>query len=240
MNGWISALLGRGIAPPIADRYDRLTFQVIQRLLRPDAFCIDVGCHTGAILEKMMECAPQGKFWGFEPLPHLYKQLRRQYRQANVRLFDTALSDRAGNVDFNYVVSNPGYSGLQRRRYDRPKEIERTIRVQTERLDALLGPEEKVDFMKIDVEGAELQVLQGALQTIRRHQPAIVFEHGLGAADCYGTRPEDIFELLATTCKLHLYLLDEWLDGKESLSRSQFCEQFEKALNYYFLAIGIG
>ena len=61
-----------------------------------------------------------------------------------------------------------------------------------------------IHFMKIDVEGAELQVLRGAIQTILKYKPVIVFEHGLGAADHYGTKPEDIYDFLVSECGLSI------------------------------------
>ncbi|MEZ4983026.1 MAG: FkbM family methyltransferase [Saprospiraceae bacterium] len=63
---------------------------------------------------------------------------------------------------FNYVVSNPAYSGLQKRRYDRPNEIDEKIEVETDLLDNVLAEDTRIDFMKIDVEGGEFFVLKGA------------------------------------------------------------------------------
>jgi hypothetical protein len=92
--------------------------------------------------------------------------------------------------------------------------------------------------MKVDVEGAELQVFKGAVETITRSRPLIVFEHGLGGADYYGTSPGDMYDLLAGRCGLRLFLMTEWLqsDGSASLNRNAFCTQFSSGANYYFLA----
>ncbi|HLY39530.1 MAG TPA: FkbM family methyltransferase [Candidatus Binatia bacterium] len=49
---------------------------------------------------------------------------------------------------------------------------------------------------RLDVEGAELEVLRGAGRTLHRWKPYVVFEHGLGAADSYGTSPGMVHELL--------------------------------------------
>lgn len=62
------------------------------------------------------------------------------------------------------------------------------------------------------------------------------FEHGPGAADCYGTTPEAIFALLSEDCGLHIYCLHDFLDGQGSLQKSQFCEYFYSGAHYYFLA----
>jgi hypothetical protein len=146
------------------------------------------------------------------------------------------LSDTAGETTFQHVVSNPGYSGLLRRRYDRPEEEVVEIRVRLARLDDLVAANAPIRLVKIDVEGAELQVLRGAAAMLRRDRPFVVFEHGQGAADCYGTRPEQVFDLFAE-CGLRLSLMGDWLaGGRSALSREAFVDEFDAARNYYFLA----
>jgi hypothetical protein len=103
------------------------------------------------------------------------------------------------------------------------------------RLDDVLDADVPIRLVKIDVEGAELQVLRGGEALLSRWRPHIVFEHGLGAADKYGTRPEEVYDLL-TGWGLQISLLHQWLKGKPPLSRDDFVRQFDQALHYYFLA----
>jgi len=93
----------------------------------------------------------------------------------------------------------------------------------------------KLDFIKIDVEGAELEVLRGAEQTIKRNKPYIIFEHGIGAAVHYGTGPDDIFNFFSG-CEMKISLLKDWIRNKKELTRDSFSKQFYKDLNYYFIA----
>lgn len=88
------------------------------------------------------------------------------------------------------------------------------------------------------MEGAELQVLRGGRDLIRRCKPVIVFEHGLGAADYYGTTPEDVFDLLVEGCGLRCFTMEQWLgsDGEKSLERAAFCDEFSSGRNFYLLA----
>lgn len=96
----------------------------------------------------------------------------------------------------------------------------------------------RVDFLKIDVEGAEVLVLRGGLRVIKRWKPFIIFEHCLGASDVYGFGPEDVYDLLVKECGLKIYLLSDWISRKKdsALDLSSFCDQFRRCLNYYFLA----
>ncbi len=219
--------------------YDIQTLEVMRRVLHPDSNCVDVGCHQGQILSSMLRLAPRGRHDAFEPLPDMYETLLRRFSgRPNVRLHGCALGDECGTVAFQHVVSNPAYSGLRRRRYDRPNEVVVQIEVATRRLDDLICADEHIDFMKIDVEGAELQVLRGAVGTLARCRPVVVFEHGLGGADCYGTTPMTVHSLLSRECGLEVYLMGDWLRGGHvrPLSEAEFCDHFGSGRHYYFMA----
>ena len=222
--------------PPDNATYDEQTLAVMRRCLRSSSNCVDVGCHEGSILREMLALAGDGRHFAFEPLPGFYKRLVERFGHlARVEIFDVALSNEAGSSSFQHVVTNPGYSGLRRRRYDRSYERVEAIQVKTDLMDALVPADVRVDFIKIDVEGAELQVLEGAMETIRRSRPVIIFEHGLGGADHYGTAPEEVYDLLSE-CGLLVSVLDSFLRNGQPLDRAAFVERFRKALDYYFIA----
>jgi FkbM family methyltransferase len=220
-------------------QYDIQTIEVMKRVLTEDSNCIDIGCHEGSILAEILRFSPKGTHFAFEPLPAMYQGLLKTFGEfENINLYDFALSDTEGVFSFQHVESNPGYSGFLKRRYDRPSEVVQEIRVRANRLDNLVPDNVPVRFIKVDVEGAELQVFRGAAETIRKNLPIIVFEHGLGAADYYGTAPEDVYDLLVSVCGLKLFLMGEWLEknGGTPLDRQAFGKQFSSGSNYYFMA----
>jgi len=176
--------------------YDMQTIAIMKRSLREDSNCVDVGCCQGSILREILRFAPKGTHFAFEPLPGMYQGLREAFGSlTSLHLDDYALSDTTGTTTFQHVVSNPAYSGLRQRRYDRPHEQIEEIVVKTNLLDNLIPKHIAIQFIKVDVEGAELQVFKGAIETIKNSRPIIVFEHGLGAADYYGTSPENVYDL---------------------------------------------
>lgn len=215
--------------------YDIQAKKIIDKVVLATSCCIDVGCHEGEFLDMFLDKAPNIAHLGFEPLPDFYQNLEKNYGK-RCQIFNTALSDKKGESTFNYVVSNPAYSGLQKRNYDKPNEKDTTITVQTNLLDNILTPNTKVDFIKIDVEGGEYQVLKGAKKIITHNQPHIIFEHGLGAADVYGTTPEMIYELLVENCGMNISTMKAWLNQKEGFSKETFCRHFYDNLDYYFIA----
>jgi FkbM family methyltransferase len=210
--------------------YDEQTREVMRRWLNGNSNCVDIGCHKGTILKEMLRIAPAGTHYAFEPLPELYEELLLSF--PGVKIYGVALSDSVGEVSFQHVVTDPSYSGLKRRQYASPNETVEEIRVKTELLDNIIS--EDISLMKIDVEGGELQVLRGAVSTIRKNKPVIVFEHGLGAADYYGTTPEQVYDLL-TECGLCLSLMKDWLKGDAPLTREGFAARFYQG-EFYFMA----
>ncbi len=217
-------------------KYDQWTSQIIAEKLTKESNCIDVGCFKGEVMDVMLKNCPMGTHIGFEPIPKQFEFLQKKYAETkNCRLFEVALAETAGLKTFYHVVSNPSYSGLQRRKYARKNEDVQEITVQTNALDLLIPKDYKIDFIKIDVEGGELGVLEGAEKLMRKNRPIVVFEHGLGGADKYGVKPEMVFDYFGFL-HMKVYLLKAFLKNDPPLTKEEFCIQFNKGLNYYFVA----
>jgi len=216
-------------------QYDKQTLKIIQRVCKPGSNCIDVGAHKGEVLDQMLKYAAEGKHYAFEPIPALYDKLKEKYQGTNCTVLDIALSNKKGTSTFNYVISNPSYSGLIKRKYDREGEKDTLIEVKTDLLDNVLPADHKVDLMKIDVEGGELLVMEGAKETLKKNKPVIIFEHGLGASDFYGSTPVKVYELLSD-CGLKISRMKDWLAGKAPLTKEQFANIYAKNSDYYFIA----
>lgn len=216
-------------------RYDQLTKKIIKSVCKPESNCVDVGCHKGEMTDLMKKFAPNGKHFGFEPIPELYAFLVEKYKDTNVKIYDFALSNTYGTATFNYVVSNPSYSGLIKRKYDKPHEEDTSIVVKTEKLDTVIPLNTKIDLIKIDVEGGELLVLEGATELLKRDKPVVIFEHGIGASDYYGSSPDKIHHLFSS-CKMKIFTLENFLNKGKHLNLAEFEKQYYNQINYYFVA----
>lgn len=129
---------------------------------------VDIGAFEGLMT---LGFARKGasRIWAFEPARRNRKVLTRNIaanRLQNVTVFDVALADAPGESTLSYDSVRPSKASLG----------PGTERVRVATLDEFsLDP----DLIKIDVEGFELPVLQGAVETLRRHRPKIVLElHG--------------------------------------------------------------
>jgi FkbM family methyltransferase len=144
--------------------------------IRPDSIVLDVGANIGVHTVHFAGCAPQGKVICFEPARATFDYLLRNITKLpNVVPLNLALSDATGLQTF-FVAADNGYSSLKD---TRRKAILREETVACFRADDLLPPllrERRVDFIKIDVEGLEMQVLQGMRELLTVHRPAILCE----------------------------------------------------------------
>jgi FkbM family methyltransferase len=164
----------------------------------PPAFSVDIGAAAGAITAKLHNLNPgKGRVVAFEPFPGNFIHFQKNAGDLpNVSLVKKAVSDHVGISQF-YVPSQVqgseagwenqvGYSSvgyLVSGTTDRVSQLKRyarmvlgalrnrrssTLRVETTTID-LEFPEEKIDFLKIDVQGAEAKVLRGAAAKLKNH-----------------------------------------------------------------------
>jgi len=86
-------------------------------------------------------------------------------------------------------------SGLLERKYNFPERItKREIVVEINTLDIVCGAWPRLDFIKLDVEGAELLCLEGGVQTILKHKPVIAIEYGEPSYSVYGCKRDSLFD----------------------------------------------
>ena len=221
----------------INERYDRQTNAVLKKICEPDSICVDIGWFRGDILRLMIQYAPNARHIAFEPIPEQYMQLRDQFDK-NANIYPYALGNETSEATFNHVVTNPTYSGLQKRAYKGPEKINEIV-VPVRRLDEVISHDIPVHLIKIDVEGGEHDVLLGAKSILQKWHPYLIFEHGLGGADKYGVKPGDIYALLVEQTGYKICLMGDYLKNKNAsgFTKEAFEEQFWSGRNCYFLAI---
>lgn len=202
---------------------------IVGSLLDEDSNCLDVGAHGGQVLAAMVRCAPRGRHIAYEPLPDLHGRLAAQFPMADVRC--AALGASPGRTSFVRVTEALGYSGM--RRQDYPTEFAtETIEVEVQSIDDSLPNDWIPTLIKIDVEGAERDVLEGGIETISRHKPTVIFEFQRTSAPHYNCTPTDIFSLLCKQAKLRIFDIDG--GGPYSLNRLE--ETFEEGQIWNFVA----
>jgi FkbM family methyltransferase len=144
----------------------------LERIIPDDAVTVDIGANCGLYTRQLARCS--AKVFAFEPARQMAGLLRRTVA-SNVEVHEIALSDSDGVATLSVPLGGgqPVHSlaSIEQREDDGPHATEQ---VRTARLDSVVR--EQVAFVKIDVEGHELRVLNGATGLLERSRPIFLVE----------------------------------------------------------------
>lgn len=181
------------------------TLQLVKSLLRPGMVVADIGAHIGEYaLVASRAVGDSGTVFAFEPGDGVYPFLEENVglnSADNVTPFKVAVSDTDGEISFNLGV-DPGHSRLVVGDHGATGlESKGIVHVPTATLDSIEQEHDvQFDLVKIDVEGAELDVLKGAKTVLSRpgtSSPMILFEYLPRTWEEYGHRFEEGEALLS-------------------------------------------
>lgn len=167
---------------------------VLERLIEmiaPGETFLDVGGYIGTYAIPVAMKDPSIKVVSFEPAPHcaeVFKKHLRYNHVTNVTLVESACGDTTGTISFDSnrsVLDFPAPEGKTMRDCVGDPACENHIDVRVTRLDDYVEDNDlEPAFLKVDVEGAELQVLEGARKTLLKHKPTVFCElHKFNWAD---------------------------------------------------------
>jgi FkbM family methyltransferase len=166
-----------GLELLVTGQFEKDAVAQCAKFVRPDGIVVDVGANIGVHAVHFADMAPSGRVICFEPARSTFAYLLRNVQHlTNVIPLNLALSDSAGVQTF-YVAADSAFSGLkdtQRKAILRQESI--ACFRGDEILRALIADDQRVDLIKIDVEGFEMQVLEGMREFIVVHRPVIFCE----------------------------------------------------------------
>lgn len=155
-------------------RDQRAELSVIRDHIRPGDTVCDVGAHKGNYTYWLSRwVGNSGRVLAFEPQPSLAAYLRQTIPSHNVVIEQKALWSETGALDlFVPAPNSPGASLVATTdRSDGPR-----LQVPVVALDDYLPHEKRVSLLKVDAEGAELAIFQGARRILSESRPLLVFE----------------------------------------------------------------
>jgi FkbM family methyltransferase len=166
------------------NKNDKGGIAYIHSAIKSGDTALDIGAHKGGYLYFMRKLAgDSGRVFAFEPQSNLNRyinKIKQLFNWDTVTIEHLALSDSAGSVTLfipsgtNDKSSSPGATIVEQK--DRT-DIGATETVSTETLDSYCTRNNiKPDFLKIDVEGNELRVFQGGIETLKKYKPKIIVE----------------------------------------------------------------
>jgi FkbM family methyltransferase len=178
----------------------------LKHIIKKESVCIDIGANQGEYTLWLAKLSGvSGKVISFEPLTKMYNQLNINIGLNSgfidrIITVNKGLSDSISQLPIysvnndNQHADNEGMPSLY------PTDTKNTFieNISLSTLDIELSNMniQKVDFIKIDVEGAELFVLKGALNTLNKYKPALLIEFNESTFNAAGYTSKDIFDLL--------------------------------------------
>jgi FkbM family methyltransferase len=193
----------------VRNHYER-ELRYLHHFVAPGMVVVDGGASCGiytAVAARLV--GPSGRVLSFEPGAEAFSVLTKNIQLnhlTNVRAHCAALSDRDGRALLYHLERGPNSFSI-----GCPKSTAvESEEVVTRTLDEMFREEgiDRVEFIKLDTEGAEELVLRGAGQSIARSRPTIIFEVNAVAARQLGLRPCGAWELLMTWGYRFLFLTE--------------------------------
>ncbi|MEC5126525.1 FkbM family methyltransferase [Verrucomicrobiales bacterium BCK34] len=153
------------------------TASFIDEWVQKGDVCLDVGAHKGVVTHMLAKrVGDTGQVIAFEPQKELFEWLKRMissFRFSNVAIESVALAEESGNR----TLYRSGVTRSGSLTEDSDTHFE-SITVEAIALDKYCESraQDKISFIKIDVDGFELQVLEGGAQTLKKFKPTLLVE----------------------------------------------------------------
>lgn len=198
---------------------------IMQRMIKPGNVVLDIGANLGlhtAMLSRWV--GEHGQVIAFEPNPELLPSLRQTIAHMNnVSLYPCALSNETKTTELFVPPHNPDVASLA----DWTKEeygSTHTVTCEQQQLDDLVsaGTIPRPDFIKCDVEGAELIVFQGAYETLNREDaPIVLFESNIYTVSGFGFDRWDAMNFLLELPAANYHIFEVEPNGQLTTQLSQ-------------------
>jgi len=154
----------------------------LKNIIENGAYCADIGAHLGYYtLELSRLAGPSGKVIAIEPMPkfnHTLDRLLKRKKTANVALLQVALGGDGEYVEMGIprVGNMKKFAYARVMKYSEHFQYIESVKVKNESGDRLFKALPRLDFIKCDVEGLEVQVFSTMLDTLGTHHPILLCE----------------------------------------------------------------
>lgn len=208
-------------------------------ILKQDSVSFDIGANYAYYTVRLAKLAPLGKVYALEPIPPTFKvcnKIIKHYKLENVVLLEAGAGAQNSTVEFKVPVQDSGFisggqghiSGrhneLSERKIYYPWSKERVFQCRVISIDQEFPDLNKLDFIKMDIEGAELYALKGMMNTLIRLRPFILIEICKFWLSGFGIKAKEIQEFMFDI-KYGIY---RYCRNNKSLLKVDNLEQDEK------------
>jgi FkbM family methyltransferase len=198
--------------------YEAVLTKIAGALVSEGDVCIDVGTNFGWYTSLMaMRIGPTGAIHAFEPMPQSFDELKQNYElmgsPPNVVLNNLALGDQCGTVQIHMFAGlTSGHASLAAK----ASIDSTTFDCKLITLDSYLieNAIDRVDFVKVDIEGAELMFLKGAERLFKQDVPPIfMMEMAVGQTVNFDYHPNELIEFIGERGDYEFFEVDEQMSA---------------------------
>ena len=162
----------------LSGKYDIHSSHIIDKFVKKSDYCLDIGANIGALsLVMAKKVGATGKVFCFEPGPMTFERLQKNvylnkgFSEILV-LEKSGLSDKPGSLFWHHHEENPGDANLSERLEGNGVEV--PVVTVDSYFETRGVP--KLNFVKIDVESMEYEVIKGGMKTWEKHLPILYYE----------------------------------------------------------------
>lgn len=215
------------------DTYETEDASMLYELVKDGDTIFDIGANIGWYSLSLSKRFPNSKIYSFEPIPSTYSNLIENIelnRFANIIPNNFGLSDKNDEIQF-YLSPHTTVSGSANNITDDKEAI--LVICSIKKLDDfIIEKNVKVDFIKCDVEGAELFTFRGGYETLKTQKPIVFSEMLRKWSAKYDYHPNDIIDLFSSINYKCFYIYNS-----KNLKEINSVTEETEATNFIFLHI---
>lgn len=178
------------------DNYEKADSDMIIRLAKGCKNIFDIGGNFGWYSLLCAKTIPEAQLFTFEPVPRTFGYLQKNIvlnGVKNVQLFNFGFSDSEQEISFYYYPEGSGNASIAN--LSETEGVQSVICKVKKLDDFVKNSGSHIDFIKCDVEGAELLVFKGGIESIRRDKPIVFAELLRKFAAKFDYHPNEVIEL---------------------------------------------
>jgi len=205
--------------------YEAENFEFLAQSCKPGAVIIDIGAHIGLFSVIASQVTGKGgKVYAFEPAPSTYELLQKtlaiNHTDPVIETFQKAVGRETGKITF-FISDDKADNSNSLVDYKDDRRLH-GIDIDVISIDAFVKEKKinRLDFIKIDVEGAEYDTLRGAVETMNDLKPVCIVAIHPEPIKAKGDRLEDIYDFIVS--RQYRIMLN-----KKDLSKAEFLANTE-------------
>ena len=200
--------------------FEPVETEIVKKEIKENDIVLDVGANIGyysLIFAQLI--GKSGKVYSFEPDPTNFEILKKNIlvnKHENVILENKAVSNKEGNLKLYLSTENNGMHRIYPSKW-----CKESIDINSIKIDNYFNKNQKIDFIKLDIEGAEYDALLGMESIIQNNENIVIFiEFVPTSLEEHGTNPEKVIDFFINH-KFKIFKINNIAEKKEEISKEE-------------------